>query len=145
MGTYLQTKEDGDKNRRWLLVDAEGKTLGRLASQIAALVRGKHKATYTPSVDGGDFVVVINAGKVRLTGAKLETKVYRRHSGYIGGLKSMTAGTMLQKHPTRLIEEAVKGMLPKGNLGKRMSKKLKVYAGAEHPHKAQQPEVFTTK
>lgn len=145
MGTYLQTKEDGDKNRRWLLVDASGKTLGRLASQIASLVRGKHKATYTPSVDGGDFVVVINAGKVRLTGAKLETKVYRRHSGYIGGLKSMTAGTMLQKHPTRLIEEAVKGMLPKGNLGKKMSKKLKVYAGTEHPHKAQQPEVFTTK
>lgn len=126
--------------RKWYVVDAEGKTLGRLASQIAAILRGKHKPIYTPHVDCGDFVIVVNADKVKLTGKKLKEKVYYRHSGYPGGLKSITAEKLLEKKPERVIELAVWGMLPHNRLGRKMYKKLKVYAGPEHPHAAQKPE-----
>lgn len=126
--------------RKWHVVDAEGKTLGRLSSQIAAILRGKHKPTFTPHTDCGDFVIVVNAEKVHLTGNKLQDKVYLRHSGYPGGQKATTAGRMLETHPIRLIEMAVKGMLPHNRLGRAMYRKLKVYAGAEHPHAAQLPE-----
>ncbi|BBE30886.1 50S ribosomal protein L13 [Tepiditoga spiralis] len=126
--------------RKWYLVDAEGKTLGRLASQIAMILQGKTKPTYTSFIDTGDFVVVINAEKIHLTGKKLEQKIYYRHSNYPGGLKETKARHMLEKHPTRVIMHAVKGMLPKSILGKQMLKKLKVYAGPEHPHTAQKPE-----
>lgn len=126
--------------RTWYVVDAEGKTLGRLSSQIAAILRGKHKPTFTPHTDTGDFVIVVNAEKVHLTGTKLQTKVYLRHTGYPGGQKKTTAGEILQKHPIRLIEYAVKGMLPHNRLGRAMYRKLKVYAGPDHPHAAQQPE-----
>ncbi|SFM39062.1 50S ribosomal protein L13 [Thermodesulforhabdus norvegica] len=130
-----------DPNRRkWILVDAEGQVLGRLASKIAARLRGKHLPDFTPHVDLGDFVVVINAEKVRLTGRKWDRKIYYRHSGYIGGLKATTAKKMREEHPERLIYYAVKGMLPKNRLGRKLLKKLKVYAGPEHPHEAQQPE-----
>ncbi|MCX7822540.1 MAG: 50S ribosomal protein L13 [Syntrophobacterales bacterium] len=126
--------------RRWILVDAEGKVLGRLASYIAIRLRGKHLPTFTPHVDGGDFVVVINAEKVRLTGKKWDQKVYRRHSGYMGGLKETSARKMLQEHPERLLYYAVKGMLPKNRLGRKLLKKLKIYVGSKHPHEAQQPQ-----
>lgn len=125
--------------RDWYIFDAAGKTLGRLATEIATVLRGKHKPIYTPHIDTGDFVVVINAAQVELTGNKLDAKMYYRHSGYPGGLKSMTAGQMRTKRPERMIELAVKGMLPKGILGRQQAKKLKVYAGSEHPHQAQQP------
>jgi large subunit ribosomal protein L13 len=128
--------------RKWLLVDAEGKTLGRLATEVATLLRGKHKPEFTPHVDTGDFVIVINAEKVKLTGNKLSDKMYYRHSRYPGGLKEMTAAEMQKKHPTRMIEIAVKGMLPKNKLGRQQLKKLNVYAGGEHPHQAQQPAVY---
>jgi len=124
----------------WFVVDAQDKTLGRLASEIARRLRGKHKAEYTPSVDTGDYIVVINAEKVAVTGNKLEDKMYHHHTGYIGNLKSMNLATLLERHPERVIEKAVKGMLPKNSLGRVMYKKLKVYAGAEHPHAAQQPQ-----
>jgi large subunit ribosomal protein L13 len=123
----------------WLVVDAEGQSLGRLASNIATVLRGKHKASYTPHVDCGDCVIVLNADKVNLTGNKLKQKVYLRHSGYPGGQKSKTAQQILDKHPNRLIEIAVKGMLPKTKLGRAMFKKLFVYAGTEHSHQAQKP------
>lgn len=126
--------------RKWYVVDAEGKTLGRLSSQIAAILRGKHKPTFTPHTDTGDFVIVVNAEKVHLTGTKLQTKVYLRHTGYPGGQKRITAGEILQKHPIRLIEYAVKGMLPHNRLGRAMYRKLKVYTGPDHPHAAQLPE-----
>ncbi len=126
----------------WYVVDAEGKTLGRLASQIAAILRGKHKPIYSPSVDCGDFVIVVNAEKIAVTGQRMEKKKYYRHSGYPGGLRELTLRQQLEKHPTRPIELAVKGMLPKNRLGRKMIKKLKVYAGPEHPHEAQQPEVM---
>ncbi len=126
--------------RKWYLVDASGKTLGRLASKIATVLMGKHKATYTPHVDTGDHVVVINADKVVLTGKKWDQKKYYRHSGYPGGLKVLTASQMREKHPERLIYLAVKRMLPKNKLGRKMLRKLKVYAGPEHPHEAQKPE-----
>ena len=126
--------------RKWHVVDAEGKALGRLAARIAILLRGKHKPTFTPHVDTGDHVVVINADKIRLTGDKFRTKVYHRHSGYPGGLKSVTAEHLHAKDPTALVTKAVKGMLPKNPLGKQMAKKLRVYAGAVHPHQAQRPE-----
>lgn len=126
--------------RKWYVVDAEGKTLGRLSSQIAAILRGKHKPTFTPHTDTGDFVIVVNAEKVHLTGTKLQTKVYLRHTGYPGGQKRTTAGEILQKHPIRLIEYAVKGMLPHNRLGRAMYRKLKVYTGPDHPHAAQLPE-----
>jgi len=128
--------------RKWLLIDAEGKTLGRLASEAAALIRGKHKPQFTPHIDTGDFVVVINADKIVLTGNKLADKKYYRHSGYSGGLKVTTAGEMLNKKPERMVELAIHGMLPKNRLGNKMKLKLKVYAGAEHPHQAQNPEVY---
>ncbi|MBB5150216.1 MULTISPECIES: 50S ribosomal protein L13 [Ureibacillus] len=128
--------------RKWLVVDAEGKTLGRLASEVAAILRGKHKPIYTPHVDTGDYVIVINAEKIHLTGNKLEDKIYYRHSQFAGGLKKRTAGEMLERNPERMIELAVKGMLPKNSLGRKMFKKLYVYAGPNHPHAAQKPESF---
>ena len=124
----------------WFVVDASGKTLGRLAAEIARRLRGKHKAEYTPHVDTGDYIVVVNAGKVRVTGAKGTGKMYHRHSGYPGGLKSISFEEMIKKTPERAIQNAVKGMLPRNPLGRAMFKKLKVYAGAEHPHAAQQPQ-----
>lgn len=128
--------------RKWYVVDAQGKTLGRLASEVATLLRGKHKPVYTPHVDTGDFVVVINSSQIELTGNKLAKKMYYRHSGHPGGLKSTTAEKLRATRPERMIELAVKGMLPKGSLGRQQLKKLKVYAGSEHPHQAQQPEVY---
>ena len=126
--------------RKWFVVDAEGKTLGRLASQVAAILRGKHKPTFTPHTDTGDFVIIINAEKIVLTGRKLSDKIYTRFSGYPGGLKEIPAGVMLAKHPERLLEHAIKGMLQHNRLGAQMYRKLKVYAGPNHPHAAQQPE-----
>lgn len=124
----------------WHLVDATDKTLGRLASEVARRLRGKHKPEYTPHVDTGDYVVVINAEKVKVTGNKLADKMYHHHTGYIGNLKSISLGKLLDQHPERVIEKAVKGMLPKNPLGRAMFKKLKVYAGTQHPHEAQQPQ-----
>lgn len=126
--------------RDWFVVDAAGKTLGRLASEIAVRLRGKHKPEYTPHVDTGDYIVVINAQQVRVTGKKLKDKVYYHHTGYIGNMKSITLGKLLQEHPERAIEYAVKGMLPRNPLGRAMFKKLKVFAGPEHRHEAQQPQ-----
>ena len=128
--------------RKWLVVDAEGQTLGRLASEVAAILRGKHKPTFTPNVDTGDHVIIINAEKIHLTGNKLQDKIYYRHTLYTGGLKQRTAGEMKEKYPTQMLELAVKGMLPKNSLGRKMFGKLNVYAGAEHPHAAQQPEAY---
>jgi large subunit ribosomal protein L13 len=129
-------------DRKWYVVDANGCVLGRLASFVASRLRGKHKPIYTPHVDTGDHIIVINADKVALTGKKWDEKLYYRHSGYVGGLKSITAKQLLQKRPEDLIMHAVRGMLPKNRLGRKMLKKLKVYAGAEHPHMAQQPETL---
>jgi large subunit ribosomal protein L13 len=126
--------------RQWYVVDATGQTLGRLATRIAEILRGKHKAIYTPHVDTGDYVIVINAEKIHLTGKKWEQKKYYRHSGYPGGLKETTYDKLLQKKPEFIIEKAVKGMIPHNKLGRQMIKKLKVYAGPEHPHQAQQPK-----
>ncbi len=126
--------------RTWYVVDAEGKTLGRLSTEIARILRGKHKPSYTPHVDTGDYVIVINADKVRVTGKRLDQKMYYRHSGYMGGLKTVPLRRMLETHPERVIEHAVKGMLPKNRLGRQMYKKLKVYASPDHPHQAQQPQ-----
>lgn len=131
----------GEVPRQWLLVDAEGQTLGRLATQVALFLRGKHKPQFTPNVDTGDFVVVINADKVKLTGNKAEKKQYWRYSGYLGGLKLESFQHAMEKHPERVIEHAVKGMLPKTRLGRQQFTKLKVYAGAEHPHTAQNPKL----
>ena len=128
--------------RKWYVVDAEGKTLGRLASEVASILRGKHKPTYTPHVDTGDHVILINASKIELTGKKLTDKIYYRHSMHPGGLKTRTANEMRTKYPEQMLELAIKGMLPKNSLGRQMFKKLHVYAGAEHPHQAQQPEVY---
>lgn len=128
--------------REWFVVDAEGKNLGRLATQIATILRGKHKPTFTPSMDVGDFVIVVNAEKVVVTGRKLEQKMYYRYSGYPGGLTETRLDRMLAKHPTRVIEHAVKGMLPKNRLGRAMIKKLKIYAGDSHPHAAQKPKAL---
>ncbi len=128
--------------RKWLIIDAAGKTLGRLASEAAALIRGKHKPEFTPHIDTGDFVIVINAEKIVLTGKKLQQKKYYTHSHYPGGLKTTTAQEMLNKKPARIIELAVYGMLPKNKLGHQLQGKLKVYAGSEHPHQARQPEVY---
>ncbi len=127
-------------NRDWFVVDASDKTLGRLASEIAHRLRGKHKAEYTPHVDTGDYIVVVNAEKVRVTGAKSTDKMYHHHTGYPGGLKSMSFEKLMEKAPERAIQKAVKGMLPRNPLGRAMFRKLKVYAGAEHPHAAQQPQ-----
>ncbi|HID63894.1 MAG TPA: 50S ribosomal protein L13 [Anaerolineae bacterium] len=140
MKTY--TVKKGDIKRDWYVVDAQGKTLGRLASEIAKILRGKHKPIYVPYMDCGDYVIVVNAEKVRVTGRKLDQKFYYRHSGYPGGLKSISLRDQLQKHPARVLEAAVRGMLPKNRLGRAMIKKLKVYAGGSHPHQAQQPKVL---
>ena len=137
MKTYYA--KPSDVQREWLLVDATDMTLGRLASAVAQILRGKNKPTYTPHVDTGDFVIVINADKIKVTGKKVTDKVYYRHTLYPGGLKSETFQEAMAKHPERVIEHAVKGMLPKGTLGRQMGKKLKVYAGPEHPHQAQKP------
>jgi large subunit ribosomal protein L13 len=128
--------------RKWYVVDAEGKTLGRLASEVASILRGKHKPTFTPNVDTGDNVILINAEKIELTGKKLTDKIYYRHSMFPGGLKTRTALEMRTNYPEKMLELAIKGMLPKGPLGRQMYKKLHVYAGNEHPHQAQQPEVY---
>jgi large subunit ribosomal protein L13 len=133
----------GQIQRSWLVVDAKGEVLGRLATQIAHLLRGKHKPTWSPHVDGGDFVIVVNAGQVELTRNKAQQKVYYRHTGYPGGIKETPYRLMLAKHPERVIKFAVKGMLPKNRLGRRMLKKLHVYGGPNHPHAAQQPQPVT--
>ena len=140
MKTYTVRK--GDIKREWYVVDAQGKTLGRLASEIAKILLGKHKPVYVPHLDCGDYVIVVNAEKVRVTGKKLDQKFYYRHSGYPGGLKSINLRDQLQKHPTRVLEAAVRGMLPKNRLGRAMIKKLKVYAGDSHPHQAQHPRAL---
>ena len=137
--------KESEIERKWFVVDAEGKVLGRLASRIASILRGKHKPMFAPHLDVGDHVVVLNAGKVHLTGRKLQNKQYRWHTGYIGGLREVSAEKMLQTHPERVIEWAVQGMLPKNRLGRAMAKKLKVYRGAAHPHQAQQPQALEVK
>ena len=139
MTTTVSTKP-AEVRRAWYLVDADGKTLGRLATAIAHRLRGKHKPQYTPHVDTGDYIVVVNAEKIRVTGNKLQDKMYYRHTGYVGNLKSINLGKLLESAPERAIEIAVKGMLPRGPLGRAMFKKLRVYAGAEHGHQAQQPQ-----
>jgi large subunit ribosomal protein L13 len=138
MRTYQATPQDRERN--WYLVDAENKTLGRLATQIADVLRGKRKPTYTPHIDVGDFVIVVNAEKIAVTGNKREDKRYWRHSGYPGGIRSQTLGDLLARRPEEVIRRAVKGMLPRNRLGRQQLRKLKVYAGPEHPHQAQKPE-----
>jgi large subunit ribosomal protein L13 len=139
------TPKPGDITHAWYVVDATGLALGRMSSQIAAILRGKNKPYYVPNLDTGDYVVVINAEKVRVTGAKMLSKVYEEYSGYPGGLKQTSIADLMAKHPEQVIEHAVKGMLPKTTLGKEMFKKLKVYAGSEHPHEAQKPEILNLK
>ena len=141
MKTYMQRKED--VTRTWYVVDAEGQTLGRLATKVANVLRGKHKPTYTPHIDGGDYVIVVNANKVVLTGNKLNDKMYYNHSRYTGGLRERTAKEMIEKYPVEMVERAVKGMLPKGRLGRQMYKKLFVYAEGNHPHSAQRRKSST--
>ncbi|CAM3577872.1 50S ribosomal protein L13 [Marinicrinis lubricantis] len=138
--TYMA--KPNEVERKWYIVDAEGKTLGRLASEVATIIRGKHKPQFTPHVDTGDFVIVINAEKIVLTGKKLDDKKYYRHSGHPGGLKTSTAREMLQKRPEKMMELAIHGMLPKTRQGNAMKTRLKVYAGSEHPHQAQNPQVW---
>ena len=139
--TTVMPKED-EIDRKWFVVDASGKVLGRLASRVAHVLRGKHKPTFAPHLDVGDHVVVINAEKIHLTGRKLTDKMYRWHSGYIGGLREVSAERMLKSHPERVVEWAIQGMLPKGRLGRAMARKLKVYKGFDHPHAAQKPEAL---
>jgi large subunit ribosomal protein L13 len=141
MNTFFASNETA--KRDWIVLDAEGKVLGRLATEVARRLRGKHKPEFTPHADAGDYVIVINAAKVRTTGNKTDGKIYWRHTGHPGGIKSTTLGEMQAQHPERVIEKAVKGMLPKGPLGYAQYRKLKVYAGAEHPHTAQQPKTIT--
>lgn len=136
------TVRPGDIERKWYVVDATDLVLGRLATQIATVLRGKHRPEYTPHADFGDHIIVINAEKIRVTGKKEEAKVYYHHTGFVGGIKSITLEKQRAKHPERIIESAVKGMMPKGPLGRSMLKKLKVYAGGDHPHTAQQPEAM---
>ena len=136
--TYSAKAEEVE--RTWYVVDAEGKTLGRLATEVARILRGKHKPIYTPHVDTGDFVIIVNADKIRVTGKRLDQKMYYRHSGYMGGLKETSLRTMLDKHPERVLQLAVKGMMPKNPLGRKMYRKLKVYAAPDHPHTAQNPQ-----
>ena len=133
------TTEEARAGRRWYIADADNKVLGRLASRVATVLRGKNSPRFSPHLDAGDFVVVINAAKVRLTGQKLDKKEYIRHSGYPGGVRRARAGEVLRKHPTRMVREAVEGMLPKNRLGRRLVTKLKVYPGPDHPHQAQRP------
>jgi len=137
MGTYITPP--GEIEKKWYIVDADGKILGRLASEVAKVLRGKHKPNYSTFMDVGDFIVVVNADKIRLSGNKLKDKIYYRHSGYMGGMKQQTAQEVLDTKPAELIRMAVRGMLPKNSLGRDQLKKLKIYAGSEHPHKAQQP------
>jgi large subunit ribosomal protein L13 len=141
--TYIA--KEADIVKKWYVIDAEGVTLGRLASEVASILRGKNKPQYAPNVDMGDYVIIVNAEKVAVTGKKLEQKMYRRHSGWVGGLKETRLDKMLATHPERVIEHAVKGMLPKNALGRKMFSKLHVYAGAEHPHAAQKPETLEFK
>ena len=141
MNSYMANPDKIE--RKWYVVDADGQTLGRLASEIAKVLRGKNKPIYTPHIDTGDYVIVVNADKVKVTGKKLDQKIYYRHSDYVGGMKEFTLREMMDRKPERVIELAVKGMLPKGPLGRAMIKKLHVYAGPEHDHAAQKPEVLT--
>lgn len=145
MKTYIAKENEVLESKKWFVVDAQDQILGRMASQVASILKGKHKPIYSPHQDVGDFVVVINAEKIKVTGNKVRDKVYYRHSGYPGGQNATTLQQMLQKHPTRVIELAVKRMLPKNALGRKMFLKLKVYAGPENPHTAQQPEVLEFK
>lgn len=138
--TFMANESNID--RKWYVIDAEGQTMGRLSSEVASILRGKHKPTFTPHVDCGDHVILINADKIYLSGNKAEDKMYYRHSNHPGGLKSISAGELREKNPVRLMETSIKGMLPKSSLGDKMFKKLHVYAGAEHPHAAQQPENY---
>ena len=140
MSTFMATAKDAADTSRWHVIDANGRVLGRIATVAARLLQGKHKATYTPFLDMGDFVVVVNAAKVKLTGRKEDQKIYRQHSGYEGGLRETRARLVRERHPERLVEDAVHGMLPKTKLGQAMYRKLKVYAGADHPHTAQKPQ-----
>ncbi|MBR1627701.1 MAG: 50S ribosomal protein L13 [Lachnospiraceae bacterium] len=140
MKTYMP---GSDIERKWYVVDAEGQTLGRLSSEIAKVLRGKNKPIFTPHADCGDYVIVVNAEKVAVSGRKLDQKIYYHHSGYVGGLKETTLREMLQKHPERVLEHSIRGMLPKGPLGRKMYRKLFVYVGSEHKHAAQKPEVLT--
>ncbi len=142
MKKYTYSAKASDRNEQWWVVDAEGQVLGRLATLVASRLRGKHKPIYTPHVDTGDMVIIVNADKIVMTGRKWAQKTYYRHSGYIGGLKEITAEKLREKRPEDIIRFAVKGMLPKNRLGRQLIKKLKVYAGAEHPHSAQQPQVL---
>ena len=143
MKSYMQKKETVERN--WYVIDATDVTLGRLASKVAHMLRGKHKATYTPHIDCGDYIIITNAGKVNLTGNKLDKKIYYNHSGYTGGLRERTAREMKEKYPVEMVERAVKGMLPHNRLGRAMAKKLFVYEGENHPHMAQKPEVLDVK
>lgn len=139
MKTFVETSENATKNRKWILVDATDQPVGRLASNVASILKGKNNPRYTPHADTGDFVVVVNAGQAKFTGKKLDVKKYYRHTGYIGGLKEESASELMKSSPETVIENAVKGMLPKNPLGRAQLKKLKVYSGSEHPHAAQQP------
>lgn len=141
--TFVLKKADIEQPRPWHLIDADGQVLGRLATQVATLLRGKHKPTFTPFLDSGDQVVVINADKVVLTGRKLEQKVHYRHSGYPGGLREITYQRLMREHPDRVVMYAVRGMLPKNRLGRKLLKKLRIYAGPDHPHQAQKPEPYS--
>ena len=145
MSTFVPSGKNLEQSRKWFIIDADGKTVGRLATEAARLLMGKNKPTYTPYIDVGDHVIVINAEKVVFTGNKWQDKVYRHHTGWPGGLKEVTARKQLQQHPERILESAIRGMLPKTKLGRKMGKKLKVYVGADHPHQAQQPEAFEVK
>ncbi|MFC3900084.1 50S ribosomal protein L13 [Aliicoccus persicus] len=138
--TYMANESNIE--RKWFVVDAEGQTFGRLSSEVASILRGKYKPTFTPHVDTGDYVIIINADKIEFTGKKASDKVYYTHSGYTGGIKSITAGELREKNPVRLMEKAIQGMLPKNPLGRKQAKKLFVYAGSEHPHAAQNPENY---
>ena len=142
MKKYTSSAKSSDNPQKWFVVDANGAVLGRLASQVAHRLRGKHNPSFTPHADTGDWVIVINAEKIVLTGRKMDQKMYYRHSGYIGNLKQMNAKELLEKKPEELVRSAVKGMLPKNRLGRRQFKKLKVYTGGAHPHEAQQPEII---
>ncbi|MBX7145613.1 MAG: 50S ribosomal protein L13 [Oligoflexia bacterium] len=140
MSTRSLTKDEALKGRKWFVLDATDIPLGRVASRVAAVLRGKHKVTFSPHIDAGDFVVIVNAGKVKLTGAKATTRIIRHHTGFVGSVKEVSAGDLRDRNPERLIKLAVSGMLPRGPLGHQMRTKLKIYAGAEHPHKAQKLE-----
>ncbi|MBI1735938.1 MAG: 50S ribosomal protein L13 [Candidatus Rokubacteria bacterium] len=145
MPTPMPSETEIEANRKWFVVDADGKVLGRLATQVATILRGKHKPIFTPHLDVGDHVIVVNADKIHLTGRKRADKMYRWHTGYIGGLKEVRADEMIKTHPERVIEWAVQGMLPKNRLGRAMAKKLKVYRGTAHPHEAQRPQALEVK